>query len=249
MSASKRLFFFLFSLLMLKAPFTYGKGYPVQCEDPFQCPDYIAGIAVGVDKGSGKACTGFLISPTLLMTNLHCLPDSLQTAGAHCKESIRIYFPKTSRYNAEEIECEQVSRVSPASLTIPLVPDYAILTLTKSLSRPPVSISTEGISDNERLSIYKVDPSEKGDRGTLKKIECSAVQRSVYNPLFTEDRHAIVSLIPCSVIPGNSGSPMISSTGKAKGIINSTTLPEEMARFPSQKSPPQCDFRYKLYLY
>lgn len=242
MRASKTLPFLLFFLLMMKAPTSQGKGYPVQCEDPSQCPDYIAGIAVGVDKGSGKACTGFLISPTLLMTNLHCLPDSMQSPGTSCNDSIRIYFPKTSRYNDEEIECQQVSRVSSASLKIPLVPDYAILVLGKSLSRPPVSLSTEGISDNERITIYKVDPSDKGDRGTLKKIECDAVQRSVYNPLFTEDRHAIVSLIPCAVIPGNSGSPMISRLGKAKGIINSTTLPEEMARFPSQKTPPSVTF-------
>ncbi len=192
--------------------------YPIFCEG--DCPAYVAGVW----NKENRICTGVLVAPDVVATNLHCLPKDLQFAGASCANSIFISFPKTVESPEDVIECDHVLHVSPPIQDPALTMDYALLHLKKMSTRSLVHVDTSGIDDDEPITLFKVDPQDDGKKGVIRRDQCRAVQKSIYNPLFISKETPIISLIPCSVVQGNSGSPMISANGSLKGLINSTLV-------------------------
>lgn len=191
-------------------------AYKVHCEDLDHCPESVVGVAA-----DGKSvCTGVLVQEDLVATNLHCIPEDLRKEEASCKNRIVISFPATKSMAAEEIDCSRIKWISPQLKDTPLTPDYAFLRLEKKTSRMKVPINTSGFADGEFVTIFKIDPQADGS-GILKKSICSAIQSSLANPLFLNARSPVISLIPCSIMRGNSGSPLFSADLEVKGLLNS----------------------------
>ncbi len=200
----------LFPALVLAAP-----QYDVHCENSQDCPSAIAGLAI--DKSS--VCTGFLIDSKTLVTNFHCIPKDLQKIGSNCQNRIQFSFPKTENHAAEVVECDRLISISESIKEGNLGVDYAILKLAKSIDRKPIEVQATGFSDEESVQIYKIDPGDN-NKGTLKKVQCTAIQNTVLNPYFVNDLSPVVTFIPCSIIKGNSGSPIMSSGGYVKGVLS-----------------------------
>jgi hypothetical protein len=196
--------------------------YKVICEDPKDCHPSVVGIL----SDEENVCTGILVKPNLIATNLHCLPANLRHAGAHCKNRIRFSFPATAEFAEEFADCSSIISISSALKDTPLTPDYAFLQLSHNSKRKPTKINTDGVADNELLTIYKVDPFD--EIGMLRKITCGAAQGSMLNPLFKSAQSSVISLIPCNIVSGNSGSPLLSATNEVKGLVNSTGLPADL---------------------
>ncbi len=196
--------------------------YFVVCENPDDCQPAVAGIL----NDDSNVCTGVLVRDDIIATNLHCVPENMRKEGASCKGRISFTFPENKKDPQEFADCDQVLSVSSALKDTPLTPDYAFLKLTKKASRKPVTINTTGVANNEALTIYKVDPHE--DVGILRKISCKAAQKSMLNPLFITAQSSVISLVPCDIVSGNSGSPIFSSAGEVKAIINSQGLPADI---------------------
>jgi hypothetical protein len=196
--------------------------YKVICEDPKDCHPSVVGIL----SDEEHVCTGILVKPNLIATNLHCLPANLRHAGAQCKNRIRFSFPATAEFAEEFADCNSIISISSALKDTPLTPDYAFLQLSHNSKRKPTKINTEGVADNELLTIYKVDPFD--EIGLLRKITCGAAQGSMLNPLFKSAQSSVISLIPCNIVSGNSGSPLLSATNEVKGLVNSTGLPADL---------------------
>src|SRR4051812_15299822 len=55
----------------------------VHCEDASRCSP-ATGMITGARAEGVYQCTAFLISPDLVGTNSHCVPDDLRNAGADC---------------------------------------------------------------------------------------------------------------------------------------------------------------------
>ncbi len=191
-------------------------SYKVSCENLENCPESVAGIAT-----DGKSvCTGVLLQDDLIATNLHCIPEDLRKEDASCKGRISVTFPATKSMPAEEIACAKIKSVSPPLKNTPLTPDYAFFKLEKRTSRMKVPVNTSGFTDGESVTIFKIDPQGNGT-GLLKKVTCTAIQKSLANPLFLNNKSPVISLVPCSVIKGNSGSPLFSADLEVKGLLNS----------------------------
>jgi len=186
-------------------------SYKVVCEKPDECPEWVAGLA-----HAQGVCSSFLVSPQIIGTNLHCIPEDLRKEKVSCRDRIVVTFPKTGRFPEETFDCDEMVHVSPPLSDKTLTPDFAFFRLKEKTTREPLELSQSGISDGALITIYKVDP---GQIGTVRKVQCPAVQNSLFNPYFSDDKSPLVSLIPCPIIKGNSGSALVGADGKAHGII------------------------------
>ncbi|HEX7673123.1 MAG TPA: trypsin-like peptidase domain-containing protein [Bdellovibrio sp.] len=196
--------------------------YKVICENADDCHPAVAGLLAD----DSSVCTSVLVKDDVMATNLHCLPEDLRKEGALCKGRISFTFPESKGHPEEIAECDHVLSVSSALKDTPLTPDYAFLRLKHKTLRTPVVINNQGVANNEKLTIYKVDPHE--DVGLLRKVTCSAAQKSMLNPLFLTPQSSVISLVPCDIVSGNSGSPIFSSANEVKALVNSKGLPADM---------------------
>ncbi|MFM6927962.1 MAG: trypsin-like serine peptidase [Bdellovibrio sp.] len=220
-------FFWVFGFLILSQSVGVAKViYNVACESLENCPGFVAGLAAD----GQSVCTSVLVGSDLVATNLHCLPEDIRKDGASCAGRISFFFPATKNLSAETFECDKVKAVSGPLKDMALTPDWAFLKLSQTVSRPKVPINTSGFSDGERITIFKIDPSAANDgTGTLKKVTCPVVQKTLANPFFLNAKSPMVSLLPCSIVKGNSGSPLLTENLELKGVLNSVGSPADVA--------------------
>ena len=189
----------------------------VYCEYPDDCPP-----AINQLQYQGKRCTAFLVARDLVATNLHCLPETMNKEKQGC-EGMDFVFPKSKNHEAEVLKCKTIEFLSeplePNSVNV----DLAILRTQTTTNREPLNFSQEGFQDEKEYTIYKINPNSETGGGVVIKSNCQAIQNSVVNPYFSSDKSPIVNFIPCQVIPGNSGSPILSSSNEVRGIIHSTS--------------------------
>lgn len=208
----------IFSILILIHGIASAKSiYKVTCESLDACPEAV----VGLNTDGKSVCTGVLVSEDIVATNLHCLPDDLRQGNdISCKGRITVTFPASRSREEQYEDCEQVKWVSPQLKDTPLTPDWAFIKLSKRAPRMHAPINTNGISDGEVLTLYKIDPTDKGT-GILRKVSCPAIQNSLANPFFIGVKSPILAMVPCETMKGNSGSPLMSSSMEVKGLLNS----------------------------
>ncbi len=189
----------------------------VYCEHPDDCPP-----AINQLQYKGKRCTAFLVARDLIATNLHCLPDHLNKEKQKC-EGMTFVFPKSKNHQPETLNCKSVEFLSEPLEQHSTNVDLAILRTEEATSREPLNFSQEGFENEKEYTIYKIDPDQTTGGGVVIKLNCEAIQNSIVNPYFTSDKSPIVNFIPCHVIPGNSGSPIMSSANEVRGIIHSSS--------------------------
>lgn len=203
----------LFFLLLLGIN-AYSQVY---CEHPEDCP-----AAINQVQFKNKRCTGFLVARDLVATNLHCLPDQMNKEKQSC-EGMVFVFPKSKNHEPLKLNCKTIEFLSEPLVKNTVNVDLAILRTTEATNREPLNFSQEGFEDEKPYTIYKIDPNESSGGGIVIKSNCPAIQNSIVNPYFTSDKSPIVNFTPCRVIPGNSGSPILSSSNEVRGIIHSTS--------------------------
>ncbi len=189
----------------------------VYCEYPDDCPPAISQM-----QYKGKRCTAFLVARDLIATNLHCLPESMSKEKESC-EGIDFVFPKSKNHEPETLKCKTIEFLSEPLVQNTVNVDLAIVRTQTSTNREPLSFSQEGFQDEKEYMIYKIDPDQATGGGVVVKSNCKAIQNSIINPYFSSDKSPIVNFIPCQVIPGNSGSPIMSSSNEVRGIIHSSS--------------------------
>jgi hypothetical protein len=215
-------------------------SYPIRCADLNECPSWVVGLATTQQTSQVGVCSGSLVAPDIVVTNLHCLPGSLTMRDQSCADQISFQFPKTNSAPALNVGCDRVLALSPPLEGDFLRSDYAFLKLaTPVRGRSFVSVSNEGIGDLTRISIFKIDPTplgpkpEAGMEGVVTKVECKAIQNSIMNPYYQIKTSPLVMLSPCPIIKGNSGSGLIAEDGTLRGIVSSygeLLVPEKLKR-------------------
>lgn len=198
----------------------------VSCRDSKSCPEAV-GLFVsidGINLTEVHQCSTFLVAPDMVATNAHCVPQLLRSAKASCVGRGKIYFPRTATKPALSIGCEEI--VSSATYidesTFTAAPDFAFLRLSAPVNREFFSIDQLGIEDKEELLLYKVNPlSPVVVAGEVEATRCTALHGSYILPASAYSQSPVLALADCSIIHGNSGSPLLSG-GKVKGIVQIT---------------------------
>jgi hypothetical protein len=235
----RNLIFFV-TLMLCYQSFSAQFNYKVDCQNAADCPEWFATLIY--EHG---VCSSSLIGSDIIATNLHCLPDDLARAGAFCNGRIEFIFPASATKEEERAECDRVLYLSPPLGKEIIKPDYAFIKLKQSPHRHALEISQKGFPDASHVTIYKLDPDTGGQRGVVKKTDCTAIQNSILNPYFTTDTAPLVLLAKCDIIKGNSGSPLILDDGAAHGVVSATMeVPMSPALRERIGSKPKLNFGF-----
>ena len=191
----------------------------ITCEDLGQCNPSV-GLLVARHDTSVGICTSFLVAPDTVLTNSHCLPEQVKE-GDICQGMIGVLFPKTNILDEMRTTCKVVTRRSKHTVEGAIASqDFAVLKLSKELPRPVLSISTKMPSEGEVLSLVSMTPTSKsspmGEIGRAKT--CPIIGRNLLSPGSDGTNKPILFMAECGLVQGNSGSPLLDSTGGVRAI-------------------------------
>lgn len=195
------------------------------CGKDVRCPPGLLQV-----QTKNSVCTGFLISPNIVATNQHCIPDEVRNNPETCSQKIKVSMIESSTYKDEVIPCHQLKAISSRLTGNLLGPDIAIFELEEKSERPPLKISSAGISNQEEVTIYKINPNKETNIGQAEKIQCKGVTQSILNLFYEDANSSIFTLYPCQMEPGNSGSPAINQAGEVVGIMNAISQTDELSQ-------------------
>lgn len=197
----------------------------VRCTNP-GCPEGV-GLWVYQDKVKMPLqCTAFLIGPDELLTNHHCLPPKMQSAGASC-EGIRIYFPATGKWSLDSANCSTVQGLSETDSKID-EPDWAVVKLSRPMARQPLEINREGLADRDSVRLWVVSPNwtamavRNQPGGEIREQDCRVSRRTqIFHDEGSNsnylDRHSRrVPLSTCPAWKGNSGAPVLAKDSSGR---------------------------------
>jgi hypothetical protein len=182
------------------------------------------GLLLTKRLGSYGTCTAFMVSEKVALTNSHCV-EGLKD-GESCEGKIAIQI-KTGD-GQEFVSCKKVLKASATTYGSFVDPDYAVLELSKSLKGIKFKpLSRDGIEDDETVTIESINSISIGSgwiNGEYKRSTCVAKTDSMVGN-FSQKKSTIVPVfpmndqMPCHIIPGNSGSPVVNSKGKVVAVV------------------------------
>jgi hypothetical protein len=207
----------------------------ITCEND-DCPEGIAQITSSTELGdSYSVCTGFLIAKDVLMTNSHCVPEYLSDAGVDCSTRLSVYFPASqTKANFERVYCKEIIYNDDYDDGL----DYAFIKLSKKLDRKVFPVVRSGaFKEASKIQTWNMSPNQdRSHEGIIKKQICDVVHSSFIKPNFNHANYPYITLGDCTVIGGNSGSPLLDMAGNAIGIVNIRYVREFLDKIYSEFS-------------
>lgn len=207
------------------------KSTDFNCDSSDQCPENVGLIYMNTNGSDYSPqigrCTGFLVQDNIVGTNSHCIPDHLRGYRNSCSGQIAIRFMNKGSTNV--FDCVELLDNSPLGV---YDADYAFFKI-KSTGIKPLTISQSGIKDNQNISIARVTPSRSTLGGTLSVDSCRVALGSLLNLKATNSWAETGLAVDCEAIPGNSGSPVLDSSGKVIGILQSKMRSQFLANLES----------------
>lgn len=181
-----------------------------------QCPQAVGRLLTVFPDKSFSSCTGFLITPQIIMTNSHCIEG--MSSEDYCAQT-RFIVRTGKGMKAKAVRCSEVLQVNPLTEEETHNDnDYAFIKLSEPSDVKPLVIDAQsGVSENQTYSVWSIDARD-GGMGRVVRRDCEAIQRSLVLPHFEDQFSSIVALNDCAIIPGNSGSPILNSAGQAVAI-------------------------------
>ncbi|MBC7692373.1 MAG: trypsin-like peptidase domain-containing protein [Methylotenera sp.] len=195
----------------------------ITCEDLDQCPS-AAGMLLSATGDDAGACSAFLISPSIVMTNSHCLPADLKAPHTPAQGRLRMLFPETLADEGQTIEVAEVIDASNLHVSADVLEsrDYAFLKLAKESPRKPFTLSRAGVPDGLPLTSVRMTPQSKTvPLGLIQVVQCQAHQKTYFLPRFSNNLSPVVAFSDCDVEHGNSGSALLDPQGNVRAILQS----------------------------
>jgi hypothetical protein len=200
------------------------EAFSITCEGP--CPES-AGVLISIEAEAGKTslmktCSFSLVGRDIVLTNRHCLPASIATAGAACDGKIQVIF---ARDGAKEVHgCSKILSLPAEYSPYKIVQrDFAFIQLKTAPARTALSIRQEGVTDKEVLTALVATPDHSGTNpaSRLQRVSCTTHMNSYIVPDFTNSKSPVITFKNCNIVSGNSGAPMVDSAGNIKAIAQS----------------------------
>lgn len=215
------LLFFLVAILSHSAEgqSSLTRGWQIRCENPADCLPGVGGLIS--PKG---VCSAFFLTSDIVATNYHCLPAAEAELKQSCLGKVAFVFPETGQFKQESFDCEKLIYASaPAVTGFAGIPDYAFFKIMGRTTRTALIVNREGFRDGLKVHIRKVDFDSKNRSAKIRPVACAAIQNSLADPVFKSPLSSVVLLENgCPIIPGNSGSPMLTEDHQAIGVVSAS---------------------------
>jgi hypothetical protein len=186
------------------------------------CPQGVSRLLTLNPEAAEKSsvCSGFMVSPTLLVTNHHCIENQAECNNTH----IAVYQGSTRNYL--QTKCKTIVRTEqdydnaddPRRRI-----DYTVLEVADTYSGTFFDLSTARAVVPDSVTAWVIDHIGLDD----------PIQPNLYESRITEFDCQVLStsdstslmLSNCPVISGNSGSPALNTSGEIIGVIWGATEP------------------------
>ena len=177
------------------------------------CPSGIARILIidQFDTTRSAACTGFMVSPTRLVTNNHCV----STAGTCANTYLAIYDGN----NYQPTKCKTILSTS-QDVDDPNDPsrklDFTVMEIETPYQGEFFRLSGANANPGDLIHTWVVD--HTGLEGVPSNLTDSRITEFDCEVLDQNSRASLV-MIRCPIISGNSGSPAVDTSGNVIGIV------------------------------
>ncbi|MFW2388361.1 MAG: trypsin-like serine peptidase [Polyangiales bacterium] len=192
--------------------------YEVSCPDGESCSPSVA-LLVGLSAPSEPTrCTAALIGPHTAVTAGHCVARELRN-GVECGD-LWLGFAGAERSPAEWIACRRIVTASARSANI-LSPDYAILELERTVTRPTIPVGEGEVPTGEVVRVLSVTADRfYDDLHEVRSRRCvvdDSQRLADWNPAPSS---AIRVLSSCPIRQGSSGAPVLDADGRLRGLVH-----------------------------
>jgi V8-like Glu-specific endopeptidase len=166
-------------------------------------------------------CTASLIGTDLIVTNGHCIPQDLEANGSDCTNRMWLTFADQTGHPEfdRQVGCSQVLfRRKDGGMD---GADYAYIKLARAVNRPVVRQTQAGFENSKLYHLHKINPSRlsEGMAGQMQKVDCRSMYESAIFSQRLDAQSQTSFLVDCSVLKGNSGSPVFDDAGDVRGVV------------------------------
>ncbi len=181
-----------------------------------------------------SACTWSLIDQEYAVTNSHCIPQALKdNKSLNCHNYLQ---GKISTGNGKSITVKCLKLVSFSKTdNSPLKNnDYALIKIEK-VNVQPFGLSRVGISEGEQLKAATMDH----DMSPVKIVsqynpkDCTSESSDILGRIKSAGSSPITMFGDCKIIQGNSGSPVLNTSGDVVALVHASIkdkLPEAFGK-------------------
>jgi hypothetical protein len=167
-----------------------------------------------------SVCTGVMIRPDLLMTNLHCILDKTGTVKTKCSSDIAIQDANQNITTCSKI-ISNATDLRNFSADLPFsTRDLALIQLKSSPNLEFGVLSHSGFKNNETYTVDTIEFDQNikvAAKIVRKNCRHTDINQSI--PFISGNDNTFSSLSGCSLHSGNSGSGLKDANGKYIGLV------------------------------
>ena len=192
--------------------------YEITCPVGERCEESVA-LLVGLSAPEEPMrCTAALVGERTAITAGHCVDWELSSGGS-CGD-VWLGFAGHDGETTEWVGCSAIEAVASSGVDL-LSPDYAILKLQASVARRPYPIEMEPVVSGDVVRMVSVTADRFYDeRHEVRSRRCVVDENGSLAPFGPEAPDSIRVLSSCPIREGSSGSPVLDTAGRMRGLIH-----------------------------